>query len=154
MRRKAQGKSLEYLVEQLEQARWWEREAGRVEDSGSVAVEETEEWERIVELTRAQRLAAYDVAHDEQAQVWLTGHQARAAAQEEELQRLRRARQVRASRREVSVCLSGQAERRLVELADGLGVTVERVLEVLAESVESAGEGLVRVPGVRVIPSP
>lgn len=150
VRRQAQGKSLEHLVEQSEHAGWWERQAGRAEDWSSVAVEETEEWERIVELVRAKHLAAYDVDQDEQAQLWLTEYQARRAAQDEETQRLRRARQMRLGRRQLQVGLSAEGERRLLELAAGLGVGVEQVLEALAEHVEGAGAGLVRVPAVKV----
>ncbi len=121
-----------------------------MEDSGSVAAEEVEEWARIVELVRAKHLTAYDVDQDEQAQLWLTEHQARRAAQDEEQQRLRRARQVRLGRRQLRVGLSAEADRRLQELAAGLGVGMEQVLEALAEHVESAGEGLVQVPAVKV----
>ncbi|MFJ4598231.1 MULTISPECIES: hypothetical protein [unclassified Kitasatospora] len=147
VRREAQGKSLEYLVEKAEHARWWERKAGRVEDSASVATEETEEWARIVDLIRARHLTAYDVDQDEQAQLWLTEHQERRAAQGEEQQRARRARQMRLGRRHLRVGLSAEAEQRLLELAAGLGVGME---QVLAEHVESAGEGLVQVPAVAV----
>ncbi|MFJ1938571.1 hypothetical protein ACIOGZ_38705 [Kitasatospora sp. NPDC088160] len=136
-----------HMAEKAEHALWWERQAGRVEDSASVATEEAEEWARIVELVRALHLAAYDVDQDEQAQLWLTEHQERRAAQDEEQQR---ARQMRLGRRQLRVGLSAEAERRLVALAAGLGVGMEQVLEALAEHVESAGEGLVQVPAVAV----
>ncbi|MGW2402770.1 hypothetical protein ACWCYY_40150 [Kitasatospora sp. NPDC001664] len=145
---------MEYLAEQSEEARWWERQAGRVEDSGSAASEEAEEWGRIVELVRARGLAVYDVAEDEQAQVWLTEHRDRQAAQEEKVQRSRRERQMRGSQRQVRVGISPQTEQRLVALAAGLGVGIERLLEVLADHVESGGDGLVQVPAVAVTSGP
>ncbi|WP_327064252.1 hypothetical protein [Kitasatospora sp. NBC_01302] len=152
VRHKAQGKSPEYLANQVGQARWWEREAGLL-DYGPSAKEEADEWERIAELVRAEGLAAYDAAHDEQAQVWDAEYRDLVAAQQEGTQRLRRTRRVEAGQ-QLAVELSAKAEQRLVALAAGLGVSAERVLEVLAENVESTGEGLVRVPGVRVSPSP
>ncbi|WP_149038395.1 hypothetical protein [Kitasatospora sp. MBT63] len=137
MRRQAQGKSAEYLAGQSEEARWWERQAGRVEDSGSAASEEASERERLVELVRARGLAVNDVA-------------------QEKVQQSRRERQMRGSQRQVQVQvgISPQTEQRLVALAAGLGVGVERLLGVLADSVESGGDGLVQVAGVAVAPGP
>ncbi|MGE7440016.1 hypothetical protein [Kitasatospora sp. NPDC001175] len=149
MRDKAQGKSPEYLAVQLGQARWWQREAGLL-GYGPSAAEEADEWERISELVRTQGLAAYDVDLDKQAQVWIAEYQDVEAAQRAQTGRLRR---VEAGQR-LTVELSAGAQRRLVALAGELGVSAERVLEVLAEGVESGGEGLVRVPATRVSPSP
>jgi multidrug efflux pump subunit AcrA (membrane-fusion protein) len=148
IQRRAQGKSLDELLEALGSAQDWERQASRHEDCGPEAGLETEEWERIAELVRSQGASAYDVSADEQAQTWIAEREARDQAQRERAQRLEQERQERAREVEVYVRLSGPVGEHLQALARGLEMTPERVLVVLAEHVEADGAGRLRVPSV------
>ncbi|MGK4586121.1 hypothetical protein [Kitasatospora sp. HPMI-4] len=149
VQRRAQGKS----PEQIEAGRWeaqvWEREAGRMEDSGLRPMWEAAEWERIAALVGAEGWAVYDVALDGQAQAWITEREVLLAAERKWAERVRREQQ-EAAERVLCLSLAGPVGRRLEALARELGVMPERLVAVLVEHVQGGGEGLVHVPAVAV----
>ncbi|MFG2698838.1 hypothetical protein [Kitasatospora sp. NPDC048407] len=158
VQRQAQGRTPEQIGGGLVAARVLVREAGRDEGARPDAGWEAEEWERIATLVRTGSWLVYDVARDEQAQVWL-------AEWEQRLQEARRARQRRPARGpvplepppdrvRVQVVVPGEAGRRLRALAAERGWSAERVLAVLAEHVQVDADGLVHVPSVAVTPAP
>ncbi|MCZ4125453.1 hypothetical protein [Streptomyces sp. H39-S7] len=150
IQRRAQRKSPAEIGQLLSEARDWERQAGRTQESGFQAAHQAAEWKRIADLVRVQEWPAYDLALDEQAQAWTAQREARLQEQRERAERLRRERVERAQERELYVRLPGPVAQRLETLGRELGVGPERVLAVLAEHVQASDGGLLRVPAVPV----